>query len=79
MTDWPRNAAAGSVKVGGQVNALAVRPVAQVLYSGKRMKMRITRIAGFGYDKARGDQDFRSFLERSMHYTRFCPYRQCAA
>ncbi|WP_420105205.1 hypothetical protein [Herbaspirillum huttiense] len=26
------------------------------------------------YDKARGDQDFRSVLERSMHYTRFLPY-----
>ncbi|WP_343725994.1 hypothetical protein [Herbaspirillum huttiense] len=26
------------------------------------------------YDKARGDQDFRSVLERYMHYTRFLPY-----
>jgi hypothetical protein len=37
------------------------------------MKMRITRIAGCWYDKARGDQDFRSVLERSIHYTRFLP------
>jgi len=25
------------------------------------------------YDKTRGDQDFRSVLERSLHYTRFLP------
>jgi hypothetical protein len=55
------------------LTAHAAKPAALVLYSGKRMKMRITRIAGCWYDKARGDQDFRSVLERSRHYTRFLP------